>query len=272
MKIALLLSGLPRQWQPSLLTQINMLAPNEVGVFFHFWDTVGASEKDEILRLTKPVAHSFEPQKDFSGFDHDPVVKPDNINAPSRLASQYYSWKQVGELFAPHAQEYDFALRSRADLHFVNSVNYIFPQLGQNNIVAPWWDENKLLADIFALGDPASILYYHRLYDRLTEYAASCLFNPEVLLMQHLAEAQPPIKVYTETNQQWYFVRRPHMAGMTLDECMKENPGRNKWLDPEVLKAHKDFHTAKKGNEGAQFVDFFTASQLASLMKEKLKP
>ncbi|MFY9288485.1 MAG: hypothetical protein WAO98_08280 [Alphaproteobacteria bacterium] len=270
MKIALLLSGLPRQWNPSLGTQLNMLADHEVGVFFHFWDTIDASEKSQILELLKPLAYIFEAPKDFSSFDHDPSILIDNINVPSRMASQYYSWKCVGEIFTPYADQFDFVVRARSDLQFVSSISHIFSQLKSGDVVIPWWDkEKKLLTDIFAIGDPKSMLYYHKLYDRLPEYKGES-FNPEWLLMHHLLQSPIPLNVLTEENQPWYFIRRPHMQDMSLEECMKENPGRNKWLNPEVLQSSKDFYSNTSGRNAESF-DSFITDQLEKLRAEKGK-
>ena len=198
MKIALLLSGLPRQWQPSLATQLDMFPNCEVDVFFHFWDVIPAAEKQQLLALTTPKAHYFEEPQDFSFMDNNPAIILDNINIPSRLASQYYSWNQVAELFKPYAQNYDCAIRSRSDLQFVYSVEYIAKQLKPGELMLPWWEEGKLIADIFAMGDPEAILYYLSLFDHLAEYSLTQSFNPEALVTHHLAQSPTPLKIYTD--------------------------------------------------------------------------
>jgi hypothetical protein len=268
-KIALLLSGLPRMWQPSLSTQLDMFQKYQVDVFFHFWDTIDQAEKAAILKLTRPKAHIFEPPKDFSDVDRDPVFIRDNINVPSRLASQYYSWRRVADLFEPHMADYDFAMRSRADLQFVYSVEHIFEQLKPNDLLIPWWEENKYMSDIFALGDKDAIFYYHTMYDHMREYAATVHLNPELFMMHHLMQRKD-LHIYSETFK-YFFVRRPHMADYTVEQCMEENPGRSKWMDPEIIKAHEDFHRGQSGDDGIKHVKHFQAVQLTKLSLERKK-
>ena len=49
---------------------------------------------------------------------------------------------------------------------------------------------------------------------------------------------------------------------------MLENPGRNKWLDPEVVQAHANYHQQKNGEEGASYFRGFQQSQLHKLVNE----
>jgi hypothetical protein len=265
-RVALLLSGLPRQWQQCLPSQLELLKDYQVEVFFHFWDTIDDAEKAAIVALLKPRAYRFEAPQDFSAIDLDPLFKRDAINAPSRMFSQFYSWRGVGQIFAPYKNDYDVAMRSRADLQFVYSLNHVVPNLKPHEILIPWWNEDYLLSDLFAIGGVEPILYYHQLYDQLRSYAADNVFNPELMLTRHI-EQRPDFRVYPDKHQ-YFFVRRAHMAGYTLEQAMAENPGRNRWLDPEIVAAHKEYHQRLGGEAGATHVENFRTTQLKIMVDE----
>ena len=166
-RIALLLSGLPRLWRQCLASQMDLIQDYPHDVFFHFWDTIDANEKDEIVDRLKPRAYCFEPPQDFSHVDTDASIVPDNINIPSRLFSQYHSWRSVGRLVEPFKNDYDLGIRSRADLQFAYTLDHMLPKLKPNDIVIPWWNEKIVLSDLFAVGGIEPILYYHTLYDHV---------------------------------------------------------------------------------------------------------
>lgn len=265
-RIAVFLSGLPRQWRTCLPTQQALLQDFDADFFFHFWDTIDDKEKDEIVSLLKPRAHVFEKPRDFSEADRDPAFRHDAINIPSRMLSQYYSWREVGKLVEPFRDDYDFGMRSRADLHFVYSFNAAVLQLRPKDIFIPWWKKGYVLSDLFAFGGIETILYFHELFDHAKQYAAGREFNSEVLLTAHF-EARNDFSIYTD-ERQYFFVRRPHMGKHTVEQALLENPGRNKWLDPEIVEAHEQFHKEQEGEAGASHVKGFRAKQLLMLAEE----
>jgi hypothetical protein len=269
LKIALLLSGLPRMWQPSIQTQLDMFRDYDTDVYFHFWDTIDAAEKNALLQLTRPKAHIFQAPVDFSHLDRDPTLKLDNVTVPSRMASQYYSWKQATSLFAADAGRYDFVMRSRSDLQFVRSLGGVIPEMQKRNLVVPWWEKDKSIADFFALGDPETILYYCSLFDRMMDYAKDVLFNPEFFLIHHLVNMpdRPPIRI--EELQQWGFIRRPHMANYSIQQCFSEDPGVNKWLDPEVVDDHRAFHSRSADSSRLAYFERLYAERFAFMVGQK---
>jgi len=266
-RVAVLLSGLPRQWRTCLPTQQALLQDFNADFFFHFWDTVDDKEKEEIVSLLKPRAYCFQPPRDFSEADSDPTLLQDTINIPSRMLSQYYSWREVGKLVEPFRDDYDLGMRSRADLHFVYSLNHIIPKLKPMDILVSWWKKDYVLSDLFAIGGMEPVLYFHQLFDHVREYASGREFNSEVLLTAHF-EARQDFHIYTEEGQKFFFVRRPHMENYTPEQAMLEDPGRNKWLDTEIVAAHEQFHKEQKGEAGACHVKGFREKQLLMLAEE----
>jgi len=259
-KIALLLSGLPRLWRKCLPTQLAMFTNHRVDVFCYFWDTIDAAEKADLLGLLKPKDWRFAAPADFSAEDVNPLYTRDRINIPSRMCSQYASWRGVADLFAPHAQNYRLAVRSRSDLQFIARLDDAAAVLGVHDLLLPWWDVGQLYSDLFAVGGAQVILHYHRLLDGLPEYAKTNIFNPEVLLMHHLAQ-YPGLRVGNGGRDR-FFVRRPHMDNYTIEQAMRENPGFNKWLDPETVAYHKEGFARRYGEAGLAFVDQFRDEQM----------
>jgi hypothetical protein len=254
-----------------LPSQLNLLKDFQFDVFFHFWDVIDDAEKEEIVALLKPRAYFFEKPKDFSAMDHDPAIVPDHITPPSRIFSQFYSWHQVGQLVEPLKHDYSIGMRSRSDLQFVFNINHIIPKLKADDILIPCWNVDEFLSDLFALGGIETILYYHRIYEHAKDYAVTKIFNAENILTKHF-QLCPDYHLYLE-NFKYFFVRRPHMENYTNEQAMLENPGQNKWLDPEIVAAHTNFHTMKNGEGGVAYVEQFKRVQLTALVadvREKL--
>ncbi len=266
-RVALLLSGLPRQWRLCLSSQMALFQDTPVDVFFHFWNVIDDAEKNELLDFLKPKAYSFEDPQDFSAYDTDPAFTHDLINIPSRTVSQYYSWRKVASLFEPYRHLYPWAMRSRSDLQFIATLEDALPHLDRNKLLLYWWDDGRLVSDIFALGDSNVIYEYHLLFDKLRDYASEgVVFNPEAMLTHHL-QKMPDLSTFMQTTP-LYFVRRDHMKNYTIEECLRENPGRNKWMDPEIVESHKHFFQKKDGSSGEAYVERFRDAQLLKLEEE----
>jgi|GEM_PF-1547846 len=267
MRIALLYSGLPRMWRECHATQMALFPGADIDVYFHFWDTVDAAEKCAIVETMKPAAYLFEPPRDFGAVDRYPWLKPDNINVPSRLISQYVSWRQVATLFQPFAPGYGLAVRTRSDLFFFDKIKYDLANVASGGIslVGYLWPEMpSLLSDMFAIGKPRAIVHYLSLIDFVWRYALTDFFNAETLITRHIStmvNAGQKSFVYV-MRESPFFVFRPHMAGWTPEQCRSEGPGISKWRDPEIVAEHKRYHGQKQGPEGEAMVDAFARHQL----------
>ena len=53
-RVALLLSGLPRQWKQCAASQLALATGYDADVFFHFWDTIDEEEKNAIVSAYAP--------------------------------------------------------------------------------------------------------------------------------------------------------------------------------------------------------------------------
>ncbi len=264
MRVALLYSGLPRMWEECVPAHRALFPGAQVDVFCHFWNTVDDAERRRMLDTLKPGLWQMEAPQNYSMIDQYDFLKRDNINPPSRMVSQYTSWQRVGALFAPYAPLFDVAVRMRADLSFHQPLDVDLAAIAKRQIgfVGYHWVERKgILFDAFALGTPGYILHYHMLMTRIWDYAAELVFNPEVLITRHLQEYPKSIAIDVREKLP-FFIRRPHMAGWSVEECLSEGPGVAKWRDPEIHKAHLDYHAGRSGEAGVQHVNRFRAHQL----------
>lgn len=269
MRIALLLSGLPRMWDGPVHSQVGMFG--EPDVFCHFWDTIDAAEKRRLTDTLRPKVCVFEPLPDFGFADRYEGVPFDNVNVPSRMLSQYTSWQRVGTLFAPYAPQYGLAVRSRTDLEFVQPVELTLPADGTEALLVYVFPDNpSLLFDAFAMGTPNAVLWFHAMLSRVWHYVRQASFNPESLLRAHIMSYPGTLALqipnHAEPKPLPFFVRRPHMAGWPVEQCLGEDAGGAKWLDPEIVAAFKAFHTIRHGPDGAAFVDRFAAGIRSALV------
>jgi hypothetical protein len=264
-------------WRECHETQLRLFPDAEVDVFFHFWDTVPEKEKWAIIDTMRPRDFIFETPRDYGFVDSYPEVHPDNINVPSRLVSQYMSWRKVATLFQPYAPRYDLAVRSRSDLFFFDGIRYDMANVTQGGIslVTYQWPENKqVLSDMFAVGKPRAIVYYLSLIDSLWSYVSNATFNPETLITQHLMTLlrnASQLAMFTLPDLPC-FVFRPHMADWSHERRLAEGPGISKWRDPEIVAAHRQYHETRHGNAGRERVERFASAQLARVAPEAPLP
>jgi hypothetical protein len=270
-RVALLFSGLPRQWEACVESQLRLAHGHDVDVFFHFWDTIDAAEKERILAAYRPKAHRFDAPVNFTAVE--PLFKKlDNINSPSRMLSMYYGWAQVARIFEDYRQatdvSYDFAVRLRSDLMFFAPLE--LGRLGPNDLLLSNHNDFGVINDMFAVGGVVPILYYLSLHTLVLEYKDHVLCNPELMLKHHLERRPATIRLMTAPVEMLVF--RPHMVGMPIEECLKQHPGASKWKDPEVLAAHREFHGRRGGAAGVQHVDAFVQAQIKHLRNVDASP
>ncbi len=269
-RIALLFSGLSRQWANCVQSQLQLFKNHQVDVFFHFWDTTDDAEKRQILNAYQPKAYMFERQVDFSPFEKF-IPQLDNINVSSRMMSQYFGWRAVATIFNQYRQatgtHYDFAVRLRADVMYFNSLDEVIPQLTSDGLFLSTFNNFDLVNDMFALGGVEPILYYMSLFDHVLLYAQHIIFNSEHLLIHHLKSTPKPIRLTLAEFKM--LVVRPHMVGMSIEECLMEHPGSSKWKDPEVVAAHKEFHERLRGEQGIAHVEQFAKHWIADIEAKK---
>ena len=194
----------------------------------------------------------------------------DNINSPSRMLSMYASWREACRLFdryqSAYGVEYDFAVRLRSDLMFFAPLAPHLEQIGANDLLLTNYNDFGVVNDMFAVGGVEPIRYYSSLFNRVMGYKDHVDCNPEQMLAHHLQRRPKLFRMKTASVEMLVF--RPHMVGMAIEDCLKQHPGSSKWLDPEILGAHKDFHQRSQGDLGLTHVERFASSHVKKLSTE----
>ena len=257
-------------WRHCHQTQLRLFPDAQADVFFHFWDTGDQKERWAIIDTMQPRGFAFETPKDYGFVDKYPGIRTDAINVPSRLVSQYMSWRKVATLFQPYAPRYDLAVRSRGDLYFHDEIRYDLTNVTQGGIALVayrWAEDRRHLSDLFAVGKPGAIVYFHSLIDSLWDLTATGTFNAESLITSHILAASARDKNYAifTIPESPFFVFRPHMVGWSIERCREEGPGASKWRDPEVVAAHQRYHAAIRGQAGIDHVERFAQAPIAGV-------
>jgi hypothetical protein len=270
-RVALLLSGLPRLWSHCVQSQLALFRDTPFDVFFHFWDTVDADEKAAMVDAYQPKAHVFQPQVDFTDMAKE-IKLLDLINSPTRLLSQYFSWKAVAQLMDEYARSdgirYDYAVRLRADLRFSCALDKVLPQLGPNDLLFSSMHDFGLINDTFVLGGVAAVMYYMSMFDHVVRYNQTVQANAELLMLEHMRRRPSSIQIIRTPLPVLVF--RAHMVNMPMEQALREHPGLNKWEDPEVLRDHIDSNHRIGNAARAEAVETFINQQLEHLKKMRI--
>lgn len=267
-RVALCVSGLPRCWETGLASQRALLEPLAADVFTAFWtDGFPAAEVDRAVEAYAPVIAEVGPSRDWRPFAAC-VGHHDRINDPARMLSMYDGIRRADRLRRRHevvrGRPYDVVVRLRSDLRFGGPVGdgASVADALRGHLVLSTQHDFGIVNDMLALGDGDALRWYATLGDRALALAARVTCNPELLLLEHLRSRPSSLAVTRAPIP--FAVMRPHMAGWPLEACLAEPPGRSKWRDPEVVRAHVDFHARRDPVGGAAHVERFAAAQLGT--------
>jgi hypothetical protein len=272
LRIAVVLSGLPRMWRACVDSQKMLLTdiPADIDFFFHFWDSVDESEKIAIRDSYKPLAWTFEPYRSLDHWNHRNDLQCDNINVPARMVSQYTSWQESLRLLTESKaiNDYDIIVRIRSDLMFFQPLGGLIKNCAKRFIFLTSHNDFGIVNDMFAIGDSVSMAGYLNLIDSIEAYKSSVIFNPELLLRHHLLQiAKTGVEIRSFNIP--ILVVREHMVGKTIAECMNEHPGQNKWLDRDIIASFQAFHAKRHGEMGVQHLQKFMSAQLEQMQNLK---
>lgn len=228
MKIAVCLSGQPRNFKTGHKHLSESLSGHDVDYFFHLWfdeSSVGEelkiySDKNprasdilqedtdkKILELYQPKSYLFEKQKEFKVINK--LDQRTKTTAPSNIfQSMLYSRWRAGELMAEFMDDYDLAIWTRTDVaptaKFVEEINddSIYDGYGRD----PRMHKDHVTTGIIA-STPVHIKHYLDLYLHYID-----VFNDGIDLCDHrmsfyhLNKLNKQFKFILENN--WYWVRQ----------------------------------------------------------------
>lgn len=196
-RIAVCLSGMPRNVRQNVRFLRAFLAETDVDLFIHFWDT---PERDYLVRALAPKGYEFEPT---SAAPPPPVVTRLEKRAPAHRArdhvSMHYSIQRSNALRQAHERRhgfrYDVVVRYRLDLF---STETLADVLARIDALGAGWDRivycpdqmiSAGLNDQVGLGSSETMDVYAGYLDALPDLVPGEWFHPEYLLLRHLLRA-----------------------------------------------------------------------------------
>ena len=193
-RVAVCLSGMPRNPRQNLRFLRSFLAESDVDVFFHLWQ---GQDDDYITSVLQPKAHVFE--------SHDAAPKPPEYKRPEKLipakrvpdvTSMLYSIKRANDLKHAYEEEhgfrYDVVVRLRLDFFstrpLVDIIEHIrYQQAGwERTLYLPDMANSSGINDQIALGSSDTMDQYSSVFDQLRDFAEYDYFNAEYMLARNV--------------------------------------------------------------------------------------
>lgn len=192
MKIAVCLSGQPRNFEIGLNLLKENLKDFDLDFYFHFWydeDKIGnpifvesrsdiknrvswVIEKDSdkrILETLNPVKYTF--QKPILKFPmENELIFTNGVSSNSSL-SMFFSRKRVGELLKSSEKKYDLVIWTRSDFAVLSKIPLIEQLSDFKKVYLPYeqgdeWN-NKMLNTAMLISCQENIVHFLSLYDYL---------------------------------------------------------------------------------------------------------
>lgn len=204
-RIALCISGQPRQAKQNIAFLKDFIQGLNVDIFCHFND--GDKHKEFIINELQPKSYLFEKSRDFSK-----EVEEININEkfikPERdkgSYSMFYSLYKANQLKKEYEQEnnfkYDIVVRLRLDILAFTTLKQILRHISfigdlNNKVYIPNHHHSVGINDQIAVGNSEIIDIYSDIYLWLEKARLNEYFNPEYLLYRYLKEKEINIKQF----------------------------------------------------------------------------
>ena len=182
----------------------NIIAENNVDVFFHTWDDEGY----DLVKLYNPKKHMIENQIDFSQINykfyksksyHDLYLKEERLSkkyifktneikslkesiyrSNSKWYSVYKAIKQKKEFEITHKFKYDYVIISRFDIALTKKIE--FNKLQKNRLYLSSRSKNQLnvdrsFNDLIFLGDSNQTDLFAEIYNNLNKYSVDPTYS-----------------------------------------------------------------------------------------------
>lgn len=193
-RVAVCLSGKPRNYRQNLKFMRSFLADSGADVFFHFWES---PDQELIVQSLEPKAHVFE-SPTLAG-EALPVKHRERFTTPERdrnVASMLYSISRANELRREYEEKngfrYDVVVRLRLDFFSTSNLTEILARIRaeqggwERTLYVPDMAHSLGINDQIALGSSDTMDAYASLFGVLGRIAAEEYFNPEYFLLRHV--------------------------------------------------------------------------------------
>ena len=256
-RIAVCVSGVPRQPRQNLKFLKAFLAGSDADVFLHFWEH---PDRDVIERALAPKASVFQPASEAP--PPPAFRRMEKAVAPERAANSaamFYSLKRANDLKRAYEQEhgfrYDIVVRLRLDFFSTATLAEViehirYEQKGWDRILyVPDMAQSVGLNDQLALGSSETMDVYAGAYSTLADVAESDYFNPEYVLLRHVQRSGLKVRTFPF---EYVLLRGDSASTLQLEQHARRT--RETWWSaqmPEVLPGMLDAYFAAKADSTA---------------------
>jgi hypothetical protein len=224
MKIAILLSGQPRQIKIGHESLKFYTEKYDCDVFIHTWfdEQFPSSVYNDMLELFKPKKILIENQITF---DKTGAQDPRWRTTLQNLLSMYYSIFMANQLKSLYEEEcefkYDFVIRMRTDIKLKRPIE--IEKIEKGKIALYNWTEtgynDRGVSDIFAIGESSLMDVYSNVYSNIPFYLNDdktynindTKMRPEYVLKHHLKTANKlSLQFFWHgdvSDPSWYLIR-----------------------------------------------------------------
>jgi len=197
MKIAIIFTGRINIHQTQYNNFIeNVVQDNEFDLFVSYNKTNKTELVDMFINLYKPKIITMNTE---NYFDVTNYTKHPETNKHS-VMSMYLSRSNILETLNNYQKKYncnwDLIISMRADLNFINKINYneIIQEINNNKLCIPACADFGGLNDQIAFGNIHTMQGYLSVYNSLKSYLDSnVVLHPETLLSYHIKHLNIPV-------------------------------------------------------------------------------
>ncbi|GJG88433.1 hypothetical protein tb265_36140 [Gemmatimonadetes bacterium T265] len=203
-RVAVCLSGMPRNPRQNLHFLRSFLDGRDVDVFYHMWESADA---DYVARVLRPAAHVVEPP---SAAPRPPEFKHAEKLIPAKrrpdVTSMFYSMKRANDLKRAYEVEHDFrydiVVRLRLDFFTTTPLAAVVEHIRDRQdgwdgtLYVPDMAHSSGINDQLALGSSGAMDVYSTVFDVLHEFAETEYFNPEYLVLRRVLNAGLRIRTF----------------------------------------------------------------------------
>jgi hypothetical protein len=164
MKVALLLTGLPRQVQEGYNDYWKNIVENyDTDVYLHFWEE---EEYEKVLQVYNPKKYICQTPIEFTSYEEG--ILPSNNSF--RVLPMFYGWQSGYKLIEG---KYDCIIRSRYDMGFLsNPIKLEKLDLSKINISNYHWKDSEIMDDCLCISNQnLSDILFTDLFDEFINFS-----------------------------------------------------------------------------------------------------
>jgi hypothetical protein len=163
MKVALLLTGLPRQVQEGYNDYWKNIVENyDTDVYLHFWEE---AEYEKVLQVYNPKKYICQTPIEFTSYEEGIL----SSNNSFRVLPMFYGWQSGYQLIEG---KYDCIIRSRYDMGSSNPIKLEKLDLSKINVSNYHWKDSEIMDDNLCISNQnLSDILFTDLFDEFINFS-----------------------------------------------------------------------------------------------------